>query len=446
MIDTPTATERGVGFTSIGEPLEPMGSLVPAEHPWMTAPPVRLVMETLNSDGVEARFVGGCVRDALLKRTIRDIDIATTARPEDTTKILEAKGIKVIPTGIAHGTVTAVVKGQEFQITTLRHDAETDGRHASVIYTDDWEADAARRDFTINTLSCTPDGDIYDPFHGIEDISNGYIRFVGLPVERIDEDALRILRYFRFVAYYGKYPLDKESIVACRNRVAALDTLSADRIRQEFLKILECADPAGMAVLMRGEHVFRHILPEAGDVGRLRMLRWLETDAIKMASVEPDAIRRLAALIFTDAVGARTVAERFNLSNVDRNRLILLTAPAWQPSADTTQDELSRQLHALSPPVVRDLILLAWATELAIAPRQRLVEREAWQRHLTLTEEWEPVRLPIRGRDVLDLGIASGPAISGFLKQVEGWWEAGGYEADRSACLAKLREVVSKSH
>ena len=446
MIDTPTASHRGQGFSSIGKPIEPTGKLVPAEHPWMTSPPVVLIMETLNSDGVAARFVGGCVRDALLKRPIRDIDIATTAPPEDVTRMLQAKGVSVIPTGLAHGTVTAIIDGQHFQITTLRHDKETDGRRATVIFTDDWEADAARRDFTINTLSCTLDGDIYDPFHGIEDLNNGYIRFVGIPLERIDEDALRILRYFRFVAFYGKYPLDKESIVACRARAAALETLSGDRIRQEFLKILECGDPAGMMVLMRGEHVFRYILPEAGDVGRLRMLRWLETDAIKLASVEPDPIRRLAALISTDADGARAVAKRFNLSNADRDRLVGLTEPDWRPGPNTSLVELSKALRSLTPPTVRDLILLEWAGVLAIAPRQKLVEREAWQRMLTTTEEWEPVRFPIRGRDVVDLGVGPGPAITDYLMQVEDWWEAGDYKADRLACLAKLREVVKKAH
>ena len=435
-------SERGHYLAQFGEPLEPTGKLVPQENPWMTTVSARRVMDSLRGAGAEARFVGGCVRDAIAKRPVHDIDIATILPPEQVMERLRSADIRVVPTGIEHGTVTAVCEGEQYQITTLRHDLETDGRRAKVLYTDNWRADAARRDFTINTLSCTQAGDVYNPYHGIEDLAQGMIRFVGNPVERIEEDILRILRYFRFYAYYGTPPIDRESLVACRKFSPRLAGLSADRVRQELLKTLLCGDPAGICVLMRGERIFQHILPEAGDIGQVRLLQWLESDAIRIVSIQPDPIRRLAALVDVDANGAAKIADRLNFSNIDRDRLVRIAAPVWRPTPGVAEFEIERAVRRMSADIVRDLILLEWAKRLSLNPRQARGESEGWQDLVRFVDDYRPQSFPLRGRDVLDLGVAQGPDVSGLLRRVEEWWEEGGYSASREACLDRLQEEI----
>ncbi len=248
----------------------------------MTRPETKAVLNALMADGTEVRFVGGCVRDAILKRPVEDVDIATPDRPETVMALLEAADIKVFPTGISHGTVTAVMGEYHYEITTLRIDEETYGRHAKVAFTDDWIADAARRDFTINTLSCTPDGNVYDPFEAIDDLAHGVVKFVGNARERIEEDYLRLLRFFRFYAAYGKPPPDVKALDACRLYASKLNTLSAERIWSELRRILIGPNPEDVITLLRSERILEHLLPEAGSVGPLRMLAWLETTAIKV--------------------------------------------------------------------------------------------------------------------------------------------------------------------
>ena len=204
-------------------------------QPWLTASPTRDVIKALKADGAEVRFVGGCVRDALVNRPVNDIDIATPTEPEVVIKLLERFDIKAVPTGISHGTVTAVCRQNSFQITTLRRDEETDGRHAKVAFTDDWASDAMRRDFTINALSANPAGEVYDYNSGIADLKYGRVRFIGNAQDRIDEDYLRILRYFRFQANYGLLPLDNDAITASRSRARRLSELSGERVRDELL-------------------------------------------------------------------------------------------------------------------------------------------------------------------------------------------------------------------
>ncbi len=421
--------------------LAPVGQIAP--QPWMTDPRTRRVIAALTADGADVRFVGGCVRDAVLKRPIRDIDIATHDPPERVVELLERAGVHAIPTGIAHGTVTAVVEAAHFEITTLRRDVETFGRHARVEFTDDWAADAARRDFTINAMFLTPDGWIYDPFEGLQDLGAGCIRFVGDARERIREDVLRLLRFFRFYAYYGRPPVDRDALAACRAMAPALPTLSGERVSGEMLRLLAAPDPASVLRLMYGERILEHVLPEAGDFGRLRQLAWLESRGLRREGLHPDALRRLAAVLETDADGAAAVAARLRLSNRQTERLVTLAAPAAAPAPHMDRRQRRRLLRRLGAEGFRDLVLLGWAGDRASAPRDGPWTSEDWAALLAEADAWTPVALPVKGRDVLDLGVPPGPRVGDLLRRVEDWWEARDYRPDRAACLARLRDLAA---
>ena len=422
--------------------LAPTGKIAPGA--WMTAPQTQAVFAALTAEKAEVRFVGGCVRDAVCGRSVHDIDIATTAPPERVVELLEKAGLRVVPTGIDHGTVTAITDGRSFEVTSLRVDVETDGRRARVAFTDDWVADAARRDFTINALSSTLDGDIYDPFGGIDDLSRGLVRFVGNARERIEEDVLRLLRYFRFFAHYGRPPADLDALAACRALAPKLSGLSGERVRAEMLRILLAPEPADAIVLMRGERVLDHILPEAGDVGRLRMMGWLESHALKLPSVGPDALRRLASLLSNDATGAEKVAARWRLSNAETARLTTLAETPRLAFDGLGEDGVRRALRTLGADLVRDLVLLDWAGAAAIDPHQPRARTRAWANTLEAAEAWTSLDFPLKGRDVLALGVAAGPEIGRFLGAAEAWWDAGGCRADRDACLAKLKALAGR--
>ena len=421
--------------------LEPTGKI--PLLPWMTAAETRAVIAALTAEGAEVRFVGGCVRDSVLKRPIGDIDVATPDPPQKVIELLERAGIRAVPTGIDHGTVTAVVGEAHFEVTTLRVDVETYGRRAKVSFTDDWMADAARRDFTINTLSCTPEGDIFDPFgKGLGDLGNERVRFVGNARDRVEEDLLRLLRYFRFHATYGRPPPDTDALAACRALAHRLPELSGERVRDELFLILLAPAPADIALLMRGERVLDHVLPEAGDVGRLRAMAWLDSRAIKMETVLPDALRRLGSLLDTDAAGAEAVAERLRLSKAQKERLTTLAVAPLDVTAGMSDYQLRRALYRLGPDTVRDLALLYWARSLAVAPRQPRRKNEAWQGILETAAAWTPLRFPLKGQDALDLGVAAGPRVGALLEAVEEWWEEGDYRADHAACLEKLGALI----
>ncbi|MDZ3836320.1 MAG: CCA tRNA nucleotidyltransferase [Rhodospirillales bacterium] len=422
----------------------PVGKIHP--QPWMTSPQTRLVLEALAAGGHEVRFIGGCVRDALLKRHIRDIDIALPATPQAVMALLQAAGVRVVPTGIDHGTVTAVVGATPFEITSLRIDVESFGRHARVAYTDDWLADAARRDFTINAMSCTPDGDIYDYFRGLDDLGHGRVRFVGDAAERIAEDVLRLLRFFRFYAHYGREPPDAAALAACRAAAAGLCTLSGERVRVEIFRTLMANDPADAFALMRDDQVLEHVLPEAGGVERLRMLSWLDSKALRLQSIAPDPVRRLAALLAPSSgeAEAEAVRQRLRLSNAQGDRLRRMLAPAYPLRANGNGVALRRALYHLGAETVRDLLLLAWAGELAAAPAAR-GRNGPWSERLSVVDGWSPPRFPLRGRDALAIGIPHGPEIGRLLKAVEAWWEESDFAPDHAACLARLRELVGRS-
>ena len=421
-------------------PVKPLGKLAP--QPWMTSPKTRALLAALMARGTEVRFVGGCVRDAVAKRPVVDIDIATPDRPETVIKLLQAADIKAIPTGIEHGTVTAVIGKAVYEITTLRIDVDTDGRRAKVAFTDDWIADAARRDFTINALSCTPNGDIFDPYRGLEDLGNGVVRFVGNARDRIEEDILRLLRYFRFLAAFSRMKPDKIALDACRMFAPKLATLSAERIWREFRRILLGPNPEDIITLLQSETILDYILPDTVPVGRLRMLNWLETTAIQIDTIKPNPIRRLAAILNQDNPNTGDVAARFKLSKQDSKRLHLIAAPTFVCSAELSDQKMKQLLYQHEPHIIRDVLLLTWAQELSLAENRGSTRTQAWLNQLTMIDESAAPLFPLAGQDLLDLGIPAGRRLGELLQSVEEWWLSEGCAATREDCLAKLDSLT----
>jgi len=410
--------------------MQPVERIAPQS--WMIEAPTRAVLAALGAGGAAVRFVGGCVRDALLGRAIGDVDIATPDPPETVLRLLEAASIKAVPTGIAHGTITAVVPPRHFEITSLRRDVETFGRHARVAFTDDWAADAARRDFTMNALFLDADGSVFDPVGGLADLRAGHVRFVGDAEARIREDVLRLLRFYRFHAHYGCGAADLAARQACRKLAALLPGLSGERVAAELFKLLAAPDPVPTIDLMIEDGVLAVLLPGARRRDRLAGLVALET----AGGTAGDRLRRLAALLDLDADSAQEVARRLRLSSAERDRLALLAAP---PAAvDLAADERAqrRALHRLGLAAYGDLVLLRAAGTGEAARAREL---------LAAAPRLVPPRFPLRGRDVTRLGLAPGPAVGELLREVEEWWERGDFRADRAACLARLAERVGAS-
>ncbi|MCC6468543.1 MAG: CCA tRNA nucleotidyltransferase [Alphaproteobacteria bacterium] len=405
---------------------------------WMTAPATRAVLDAIAAGGAEVRFVGGCVRDACIGRPVKDIDIATPEPPALVMERLKAAGIHAVPTGIAHGTVTAVSEHRPFEITTLRRDVETDGRRAVVAFTDDWRQDAARRDFTFNAMSCAPDGQLYDYFGGRADLEAGRVRFVGDAETRIREDVLRLLRFFRFHAHYGKPPPDADGLAACKRLAGLLPGLSGERLAQETLRLLDAAEPASVLSLMDEAGILKAYLAEAERIDALRALVTIEG-----ITVGGDAIRRLAALIAGGRGAALAVAERLRLSVAQRDRLAALAAPPTGLSPDLSAQARRIAFNRIDDALRRDVVLMAWAAETA-AKRGQLARREAedWRALFDEASAWQRRELPVKGRDVLALGVPAGPRVGELIDTLTAWWEAGDFTASREACLAELRRRI----
>ena len=422
--------------------MEPTGKI--PSQPWMTAPETQSLMAAFATAGAEARFIGGCVRDAILKRPVKDIDIATPVEPERVIDILDAAGIHVIPTGLDHGTVTAVIGPMHFEITTLRVDVETDGRRARVAFTDDWTRDAARRDFTINAMSCDLQGNVFDPYGGLEDLRKGYIQFVGRAEDRIREDVLRLLRFFRFLAQYGQYPVNREALEACRKLAPELPKLSGERVRGEMFRILTAPNPADTVHKMREERVLEHVLPEAGDVARLRMISWLVERAVKFDTLDPDPVRRLAALLKPglDADQVSAIADRLKFSTAERKHLLGMTAAEPAITADMTATQVRQACYRSGASMVIDRALLAWSGLLAVESHLAQSETAKWTALVETAQAFASPSLPVQGRDALALGVSAGPEVGKHLKAVEMWWMENDFQPDRQACLAHLEGLI----
>ncbi len=386
-----------------------------ADH-WRSKRGVARMLDALGGDKGLTRYVGGAVRDELLGIEVNDIDFATRLRPEEVVARLEAARIKAVPTGIAHGTITAVADGQPAEITTLRADVSTDGRRATVEFSDDWKADAARRDFTINALYADPiSGEIFDYFGGLDDIRARRVRFIGDPLQRIAEDHLRILRFFRFHARYGQGEPDKAALDACAARANDLMALSRERIADETVKLLALPDPVPTVALMVEHDIFAPVLPEISDPSRLAAL--IADEAA--AGIAPDRIRRLAALLPRDPAVADTVAARLRFSNKARKRL----AAAADPDLASNPRALA---YWAGTETAVDRLLLAGEPDAAAA-----------------VADWPRPRLPISGGRLIRLGLTEGPAVAATLKAIERAWVAAGFPQGTDWDTLVEREVAA---
>ncbi|HYN45371.1 MAG TPA: CCA tRNA nucleotidyltransferase [Allosphingosinicella sp.] len=376
------------------------------------------LLAALDAGAGATRFVGGCVRDTLLGLPVSDVDLATRFAPEQVMRRLEAARIKAVPTGIAHGTVTAVIAGAPVEVTTLRRDVATDGRRATIAYTEDWREDAARRDFTINALSADPaSGEVFDYFGGLADLQAANVRFIGDPLQRIAEDHLRILRFFRFHARFGTGAPDEAALAACAERANDLMALSRERIADELLKLLGLPDPSPTVALMIERGVFRPVLPEIGRADRLADL----VAAERAAAIAPDPARRLAALLPADPAVAASVAARLRLSKRLSARLV--------SAAETGLDSLAALAYRIGAAQAVDRVLLHGA------PGPELKSLESWQRP----------RLPVSGGDLIAMGLKAGPAVSATLHAVEEEWLRAGFPRDRKAVRAMARAHVDQA-
>jgi poly(A) polymerase len=397
----------------------PAGRIEPPA--WMTDPPTERLFAVLEAAGIAARFVGGCVRNAVLGRPVDDLDLAADQPPETVMRALEAANIKVVPTGLKHGTVTAIANFRVFELTTLRRDVETDGRRAVVAFTDDWLADAGRRDFTFNALYADRDGTLYDPFDGRADLAAGRVRFIGDPDTRIAEDRLRVLRFFRFHAWFGRPPLDGASYQACARNASALAGLSGERVRKELLRTLEAPAAADALDAMRDAGVLDNWLPEYAGSARLRALIARED--------RPDGLRRLAAILSPDA-DAVAIGKRLKLSTQEALRLEVMLAK--EPAMDLASGPRAWRagLYRLGNGLYIDRLLLA-----IDAPGD-------WRAALTLARAWTPPELPVSGGDALTLGLKPGPKVGALIDAVERWWIDHDFAPDRAACLAELERQM----
>ena len=399
----------------------------PATHAWMTAPETLQVFAALG----EARFVGGAVRNALLGAAVSDIDIAVPMPPSETLAHLTNHGIKVVATGLDHGTVTAIAGTHAFEITSLRRDIETDGRHAKVTFTDDWAEDAARRDFTINALYATLDGEIYDYATGVEDLIAGKVRFMGDPATRIAEDYLRVLRLFRFHAWYGKGDIDPDGLRAAAAAQDKLKTLSAERVAKELLRLLEAGSPEPVLRVMAATGILSQLLPGALQLQRLEHLTEIDADNM----YPRDAVLRLAALLPDDSDNAHAVADALKLSNADRTRLEQALS-GERIFAQLSAKDARRLLYRIGVTRFRDKVMLAWAAAPRAAPAL------SWRMLLSMADNWQRPRFPLSGLDVMQAGVAQGPDVGRLLARVEDWWIGTDFAADEGALRGKLAEVL----
>jgi poly(A) polymerase len=394
--------------------------------PYIATHAARRIMQALMRTGQEARFVGGCVRDAVLGLGGGDVDIATPLPPEEVMRRLKQDDIRVIPTGLRHGTITGVIDGETFEITTLRRDAESFGRQARVEFTDDWQEDAARRDFTFNAMSLTLEGEFRDPFGGLADLRAGRVRFIGDAHARIAEDCLRILRFFRFHGRFGQGGPLARDLAACAAQAPLLQGLSGERVYQEVGRILELERGVTVWRLMIEQGVMAHLLPHATN-----MDRWAALDRLEWMLGEVSPLTRLAALLPGASEVVMATADRLRLSGVERRTLLTIVTPPCSVAPGQGMRERRLALQSLGAKLYREILLLAGAQSgvPAIDLAETLAEIDCWQ----------PIPFPLKGQDALEAGLRPGPEVGRLLEGVEVWWAEHDYAPNRNQCLAEMR-------
>lgn len=398
---------------------------------WLESESTRAVLDALRGGGFEGRIVGGAVRNALLGAPVRDVDIATTALPQDVIRLAAAVGLSAVPTGISHGTVTVISHHRPIEVTTLRRDIETFGRQARVTFTTDWTEDAARRDFTLNALYCDAGGTVHDPVGGYPDILARNVRFIGDASARIHEDYLRILRFFRFTAEYAEGPPDATGLAASIALAAGLAQLSAERVRAELLRLLAAPRAVEIAGVMADAGLIDRLIGVKGNVVLLRRLADIE----KALGRGADPLLRLAALTGggreLSALGAR-----LRLSNAESERLarLILPDPAFDPM--TEEREARAFVYRFGIEAFRDGVLLAWARSDAAPDDAR------WRNRFTLPDRWAVPKLPVRGADLLARGLAEGPAVGRIVRAFEDWWIEEDFPQDEFRLAHALSDLV----
>jgi poly(A) polymerase len=396
---------------------------------WLTRPETVRVFDALAAPGVETRAVGGAVRDALLGLEVTDVDLATTATPDKVMALARKAGLKAVPTGVEHGTVTLVAQGVPFEVTTLRRDVETFGRHATVSFTEDWEEDAKRRDFTLNALYAGREGEVFDPLGGYADLEAGRVRFIGNAEDRIKEDYLRILRFFRLNAYYGRGPLDQEGLSASIRLRAGLGQLSGERVGAEMRRLLVAPQAMRAIEALYDYGLLTQLLGVVPRLERLAALIALET----ALGLQPEAMLRLAALaVFVQEDTAR-LAARLRLSNADQATLAFGGSETVEPGLPE-EEAAKRALYRLGADRFRSLVLLAWAESGASADDQD------WRDAYTLPERWQAPVFPLRGADIMACDV-KGPEIGEILRLLERDWIEQGFTASREELLARAAEL-----
>jgi tRNA nucleotidyltransferase/poly(A) polymerase len=391
---------------------------------WLTGGALPRLLEVLDCDGEEARAVGGAVRNELLGLPVAEVDVATTAVPDEVVKRVTAAGFKPVPTGIEHGTVTVVIDKHPFEVTTLRKDIETDGRHAKVAFGRDWKTDAERRDFTINALSVTRDGVVYDYVGGLSDIEKRHVRFIGDPAKRIAEDYLRILRFFRFHAVYGTsdHPY-AEGIAACIAGRTGLDQLSRERVRMELMKLVVAPHAVPALISMADAGLLLRVLAGVGHLGPFENMAKAEA----AAGLGPDPVRRLGALAVAIAEDAERLWQRLRLTNNEYERLSSM-GEGWRRISPVAGAQAARALlYRLKDKRYTDRVLLAWARSQASA------NDESWRALVALPEHWAVPVFPLKAADFIARGVEKGPALGAALHAAEEAWIAAGFPGDTMA-------------
>jgi len=390
---------------------------------WLKEGALPRLLAVLGGDGEEARVVGGAVRNALLGEPVAEHDVATTAVPDEVVRRVTAAGFKAVPTGIAHGTVTVVIAGEPFEVTTLRQDVETYGRHAKVAFGRDWEGDAHRRDFTINALSVTADGTVHDYTGGLADLAARRVRFIGDARTRIEEDYLRILRFFRFHAAYGHGDPDRAGLHACIEGRAGLDQLSRERVRMEMMKLLVAARATPTLVVMSEVGLLMRVLGGVPYLAAFEMMAKAE----RAAGLAPDAARRLGALGVAIPEDAERLWLRLRLTNAEHARLAAMGAE-WRGLSPAHGEQAARgALYRLKPEHYVDCALLAWARSQASA------HDEAWRGFVALPRRWTAPAFPLKAADFIARGVEKGPALGAAMRAAEAAWVEAGFPNDRAA-------------